>query len=417
MVTAAIWPALDYSRVPYWLYHDAELYAHEQERIFSGPAWSFLGLEAEIPKPGDFRATYVGETPIIFNRDETGSVKAFVNRCSHRGAMVRRELSGNAANHICIYHQWCYGFDGHLTAIPFRRGIRGKGGLDASFEMGAHGLRPVRVGNVNGALFGALAKDAEPLEDYLGPPIMAQLQRLFARSVKVLGYNRQRIRGNWKLYAENTRDNYHASLLHEFLVTFGLDRSTQVGGVKMDARHRHNITWAEAGSDTDEFAHQAYASAGIRNDFLSLKEPALVAFHPEHADKLNIAITSVFPSAVFVQISNSLAVRQIRPRGVDEVEIFQTMLGYEDDSPEMTLHRLRQANLVGPAGLVSMEDGEAIELAHRASKPDQDRATVIELGGGGIISDRDYRVTDVPLRGFWSYYAELLGIEPPGAVR
>jgi anthranilate 1,2-dioxygenase large subunit len=200
-------------------------------------------------------------------------------------------------------------------------------------------------------------------------------------------------------------------------VTFGLDRSTQVGGVKMDRRHRHNITWAEADSDSDEFAHQAYAGAGVRNDFLSLQEPALVAFRREREDKLNIAITSVFPSAVFVQISNSLAVRQIRPRGVDEVEIFQTMLGYEDDTPEMTQHRLRQANLVGPAGLVSMEDGEAIEIAHRASKPDLDRATVIELGGGGVISDRDYRVTDVPLRGFWSYYAELLGIEPDGAVR
>ena len=177
---------------------------------------------------------------------------------------------------------------------------------------------------------------------------------------------------NWKLYAENTRDNYHASLLHEFLVTFGLDRSTQIGGVKMDARHRHNITWAEADSDTDELAHQAYAGAGVRNDFLSLKEPSLVAFRPERDDKLNLAITSVFPSAVFVQISNSLAVRQIRPRGVDEVEVFQTMLGYEDDPPEMTLHRLRQANLVGPAGLVSMEDGEAIEIAHRASGPDPD---------------------------------------------
>jgi anthranilate 1,2-dioxygenase large subunit len=65
----------------------------------------------------------------------------------------------------------------------------------------------------------------------------------------------------------------------------------------------------------------------------------------------------VFPSAVFVQISNSLAVRQIRPRGIDEVEIFQTMLGYADDPPDLTLHRLRQANLVGPTGLVSMEDG------------------------------------------------------------
>jgi anthranilate 1,2-dioxygenase large subunit len=77
----------------------------------------------------------------------------------------------------------------------------------------------------------------------------------------------------------------------------------------------------------------------------------------------------VFPSAVFVQISNSLAVRQIRPRGVDEVEIFQTMLGYADDPPDLTLHRLRQANLVGPAGLVSMEDGEAIEIAPRSPIP------------------------------------------------
>jgi anthranilate 1,2-dioxygenase large subunit len=417
MLNAAIWPALDYSRVPYRLYHDAEVYAREQDRIFRGPVWSFLGLDCEVPNRGDFRATWVGETPVVFNRDNSGAVKAFVNRCAHRGALVRRELSGNAERHICIYHQWCYGLDGALLAIPFRRGIRGKGGLDNSFDMRAHGLRPLRVGNIAGAWFGTLTEDAEPLEDYLGAPILEQLHRLLDRPVRVLGYNRQRIRGNWKLCAENTRDNYHASLLHEFLVTFGLDRSTQTGGVRMDARHRHNITWAEAESDTDELAHEAYGGAGVRNDFLSLKEPGLVAFHPERNDRLNIAITSIFPSAVFVQISNSLAVRQIRPRGVDEVEIVQTMLGYEHDTPEMTLHRLRQANLVGPAGLVSMEDGEAIEIAHRASKPDLDRSTVIELGGGGVISDRDYRVNDVPLRGFWSYYAELMGIEPEGARR
>ena len=417
MVTAAIWPTLDYSRVPYRLYHDPGIYEREQQRIFQGPVWNYLGLEAEIPNPGDFRASYIGETPVVFNRDEAGAVRAFVNRCAHRGALVRRELSGNAREHICIYHQWCYGFDGGLTAIPFRRGVRGKGGLDAGFELGAHGLRPLRLGIVNGAVFGTLAEDAEPLEDYLGGPILVQLRRLLDRPVRVLGYNRQRIRANWKLYAENTRDNYHASLLHEFLVTFGLDRSTQVGGVRMDARHRHNITWAEADSDTAEIARQAYASARVRNDFLSLQEPALVAFHPDHGDKLHLVVTSVFPSAVFVQISNSLAIRQIRPRGVDEFEVFQTMIGYADDPPEMTFHRLRQTNLVGPAGLVSMEDGEAIEIAHRASKPDADHASVIELGGGGVISDRDYRVTDVPLRGFWSYYAELLGIEPAGAVR
>ena len=107
----------------------------------------------------------------------------------------------------------------------------------------------------------------------------------------MLGYTRQRIRANWKLYAENTRDNYHASLLHEFLVTFGLDRSTQIGGLKMDPRHRHSITWAEADSDTDEAARAAYNSAGIRNDYLTLREPDLVNFRPDRADRLNLVVT------------------------------------------------------------------------------------------------------------------------------
>lgn len=417
MLTSAIWPALDYSRVPYRLYHDPAVYQAEQERIFRGPAWSYLGLEAEIPNPGDFRATRLGDTPVIVNRDKDGAVHAFVNRCAHRGALVRREIQGNAESHVCIYHHWCYGLDGHLASVPFRRGIRGKGGLDASFDMGEHGLQRLTVGSINGALFGTFAAEAEPLEDYLGPAVAGQIRRLLHRPVKVLGYHRQRIDGNWKLFAENTRDNYHASLLHEFLSTFGLDRATQKGGVTMDARHRHNITYAEAESDTQEFAVATYASAAVRNDRLVLKDPALLGFHREQADNLNVSVTSVFPNAVFVQVSNSLATRQIRPRGAGQFEVFQTLLGYADEDAEATAHRLRQANLVGPAGFVSMEDGEAIEIVQRGSRADPAATTLIEMGGGGPITDRDYRVTDVPLRGFWSYYAELMGIEPEGAVR
>jgi anthranilate 1,2-dioxygenase large subunit len=157
MLSAAIWPALDYSRVPYRLYHDPEIYEREQQHIFQGPTWNFLALEAEIPNPGDFRTTHLGETPVVVNRDEAGAVKAFVNRCAHRGALVRREFTGNAKHHICIYHQWCYGLDGGLNAIPFRRGIRGQGGLDAGFDMREHGLRPLRLGIVGGLVFGTLA--------------------------------------------------------------------------------------------------------------------------------------------------------------------------------------------------------------------------------------------------------------------
>ncbi len=118
MIDAAIWSRLDYSRVPYRLYHDPELYAREQEAIFRGPVWNYLALDAEIPNPGDFRAAWLGDTPVIVNRDRDGEVKAFVNRCAHRGALVRRETAGNAAEHVCIYHQWCYGLDGGLTANP-----------------------------------------------------------------------------------------------------------------------------------------------------------------------------------------------------------------------------------------------------------------------------------------------------------
>jgi hypothetical protein len=51
MVTAEIWPTLDYSRVPYRLYH-AEIYKQEQDRIFKGPTWNYLCLDAEMDAHG-----------------------------------------------------------------------------------------------------------------------------------------------------------------------------------------------------------------------------------------------------------------------------------------------------------------------------------------------------------------------------
>ena len=56
------WPQNDYSRVPYSVYHDPDLYQLEMERVFRGRCWSYLAFEAEVPKPGDFRTTWVGDT-------------------------------------------------------------------------------------------------------------------------------------------------------------------------------------------------------------------------------------------------------------------------------------------------------------------------------------------------------------------
>ena len=244
------------------------------------------------------------------------------------------------------------------------------------------------------------------------------ISRLMHKPINILGYQRQRIDGNWKYYLENLRDTYHASLLHEFLVTFGIDRVTQKGGIEMDGRHRHNLTYAHAGSDSDEDAKKAYGEHKLKSDALTLADPRLLEFRQEYEDDRNLTISTMFPNASFQQLNNSLATRQIQTKGVGAFDLVWTYFGYVDDDANLRDHRLRQVNLLGPGGLVSMEDAEAIEIAHRASQNEEITATaVLEVGGKGEISDRPYRVNDVAVRGFWSYYSELMGIEPVGAVR
>lgn len=412
------WPRNDYSRVPYWLYHDPEIYRLEQERIFRGPTWSFIGLEAEVPNPGDYRTTFVGDTPVLLSRDKHGALHVFVNRCAHRGAIVRREARGNAENHICIYHRWCYGQDGGLIGLPFRRGVRGNGGMSPDFKLEEHGLRKLRVASRSGVVFATFSEQCEALEDYLGPVFTGHIDRIFARPIRILGYQRQRIAGNWKQYLENQRDNYHGSLLHEFQSTFGISRATQEGGVSMDARHRHNISWARTGTDNDAEFSNLYKNDRVHDSSLRLLDTSMLRYVPEFEDRISLAICGIFPNATIHQISNSIATRQVRTTGPGEFELHWTLLGYADDSEEMTQLRLLQANMVGPAGLISMEDGEAIEITWRASAPEpRDAHQVIEMGGGGPIRNVSHRVSDIPVRGFWSYYAELMGIEPENAER
>ena len=112
---------------------------------------------------------------------------------------------------------------------------------------------------------------------------------------------------------------------------------------------------------------------------------------------------------VFPQISNSLCTRQMSPNGYDKMELYWTYFGYEDDDADMTQHRLDQANLVGPGGLISMEDGEAVELVQAAIQREKDKHAIVEIGGKGEIKTQKSLVTEVPIRGFYSYYCELMG--------
>ena len=66
------WPAAGLTEVPDWIYTSPEVYQREVERIFHGPTWNYVALEAEIPKPGDYKRSYVGPTPVVVARDADG---------------------------------------------------------------------------------------------------------------------------------------------------------------------------------------------------------------------------------------------------------------------------------------------------------------------------------------------------------
>ena len=88
-----IWPA-GLTRIPYWVYTDADVLALEQKRLFEGPVWNFLCLETELPNIGDYRTTFVGAMPVVAVRAEDGELVAFENRCAHRGALICLDDSG-----------------------------------------------------------------------------------------------------------------------------------------------------------------------------------------------------------------------------------------------------------------------------------------------------------------------------------
>src|SRR5438105_2234977 len=125
------WPAEGLTRVPYWVYQDADIYQREQDRIFRGPTWSYLCLEAELPEPQSFLTSFVGDMPVVVARDAEGAIHAFENRCAHRGALICMHARGKAERFACIYHNWTYDHSGNLLNVAFRKGIAGKGGMPA----------------------------------------------------------------------------------------------------------------------------------------------------------------------------------------------------------------------------------------------------------------------------------------------
>ena len=408
-VDTRAWPE-GLTRVPYWTFQREDVYQYEQQRIFQGNCWNYLCLEVDVSNPGDFRTTFVGDAPVIVTRNADGEVYSFENRCAHRGALIcLDEHGGKSKAFSCVYHGWTYDLQGNLVGVAFKNGLKGKGGMPTGFCMDQHSPRRLRTAVVHGLVFGTFSNGALPIEDYLGEEIMARIERVLGgRKAVVLGRFTQVLPNNWKLYMENVKDSYHASILHTFFTTFEINRLSQNGAIIVDQSGGHHVSYSQidrsAGRDAE------YAQQNIRSEReYRLADPSLLQGFEEFPDGITLQILSVYPTFVLQQIQNSLAVRQIVPRGPGTADLNWSIIGFADDSPEQRLVRLKQANLVGPAGFISMEDGCVGGFVQRGIAGAPNERAILEMGGASAESSES-RVSEASVRGFWKAYRANMGL-------
>ena len=403
-----VWPSEGLTQIPDWVYTDETIYQREVDRIFHGPTWNYVGFEAEVPNAGDFIRSNVGPTPVVLARAEDGSLNVFENRCSHRAAEFCRDLDGNAKDFVCPYHQWSYDLKGNLVGVPFRRGVGGKGGMPADFDPKAHGLKKLHVTTHRGVVFASYSDEVVPLVDYLGPEILREFEATFdGRAIKVLGHYRHSLPGNWKLYHENLKDPYHATLLHTFLVTFGLLVAGNKSLMLADSSGRHGVM-CSAKSDPTKVTADAKKEMRAYKEGMTLEEPRLVDFVDEFDSPWSVTMATIWPNLIVQREMNTLGIRQIVPTGPHEFIMKWTLFGFEGDDEAMTRHRLRQGNLMGPAGFLGLEDNEAIKFVQDGMRSVPDGIHVVKLDPKNPEGTSESLISESAIRGMYRHWREAM---------
>jgi len=197
--------------------------------------------------------------------------------------------------------------------------------------------------------------------------------------------------------------------VHTFLATFRISRLTQGGGVLVSPDGGNHSSYTIAIPEGKNAT--AYKDQQIRTDQdgrFALADPSVLESVEEFGDHIQLQILSVFPGFILQQIYNCLAVRHVVPRGVDKMDLVWTYFGFADDTPEMNRRRLRQQNLVGPAGFISMEDGCVGGFVQRGTAAAPDHVSVVQMGGSTAES-QETRATEASVRGFWKAYRHHMG--------
>jgi phenylpropionate dioxygenase-like ring-hydroxylating dioxygenase large terminal subunit len=354
-----------------------EIYQEELERLFAR-AWLFVGHESQIPNPGDYFVSGMGEESVILCRDPAGKVHVFLNSCWHRGVKVCRYDDGNTPVFTCPYHGWSYGTDGKLVGVPyFREAYHEK--LDKS----QWGLVEVpQLCCYKGTVWACWDPEAPPFFEYLGEFVRYLDLTLDGwdgseGGTEILGgLQKWRIPCNWKFPAENfCGDSYH-NISHRSVDLVGIGPSGS-GRRDMQERlmaRRLQVSFYERGHQTG-----VYLFPGDRPTPPSYQHSPVVAEYFAHCEeqrrKKRGAWARLIGSPGEIFPNTALHPRQPRtiaawhPRGTHQTEVWRWYL-VDKAAPSEVKDFLRDYYIrySGPAGMTEQDDMENWNYAHAASR-------------------------------------------------
>jgi len=392
-----------------------EVFQEELRRVFEH-SWLYVGHESEVAEPGDYVRRPVGGRNVFMVRGaKSKQVHVFHNTCTHRGAVVCRQKSGNAKVFQCFYHAWTFDSEGKLSGVPDREAY-GEG-LDFS----TLGLRSVaRVQSYRGFVFASYDPDIVDLVEYLAGA--AEYLDLVADSSEagmeiIKGTNEYCISANWKLLAENSVDGYHALPTHDtyfkYLVARGLEFTGGLDGRARDLGNGHAVIeylapWGRAtakwGSEFGE---------GVRGEIESLRA-ALVARHGEERG-MRIAETNrnmlIYPNLVINDIM-AVTVRTFMPSSPGQMDVTAWQLAAKGEHPAVRQTRLDNfLTFLGPAGFATPDDVEALESCQQGFNSGGVEWNDISRGMDRVPKGND----ESQMRAFWRRWAEQMGPSDFGA--
>jgi 3-phenylpropionate/trans-cinnamate dioxygenase subunit alpha len=406
------------------IFSDPALYELEKQRVF-GRSWLLLGHESQLPRPGSFIRTFMGEESVLVTRDRNGRLRAHLNACRHRGFQVCQEDRGIAHRFQCRYHGWTYDSDGSLAAVPGEASI-----YYNEIDKQKWGLAPVaRVDTYKGLIFGNFDPDAPTLEDFLGDMawyLDVILDRR-AGGTEFLGPQRWRIASNWKVVAENhCGDEYHVGFAHGsvFPPDLGANRATPLPfarEIRPAPGHGLGVNIFPDEMSPAEHLNQSPAADAppeVR-DYLMRTQDEVVERLGKQRSHIVLIHGAVWPNFGMVPIVNSL--RIIQPRGVGEVEMWAYSL-VDRDAPAAVKAWIASltTRTFGPAGSFEQDDAANWAAVTRSSLGVEARKHRLNLQMGLGHEERSDRVpgelgmtaSEINQRGFYlRWMREMFGGE------